>query len=157
MLLRLHTLAGTELLSVDSRVAFGMAAQQHSGYQNLPELRRQKTSRDAIPSGPIPHPAAARSAGLRCRWVFFGFVLVAGFFFFTEHRAHLMGALPFVAAALCPLMHLFHGGLTDATAARVGIRAARSECATAVRPTTQGERQSAPAPSALTPTGRPSP
>ena len=41
--------------------------------------------------------------------IFAGFLAVAGFFLFTEHRAHLMGALPFVLLALCPLMHLFHG------------------------------------------------
>ena len=43
---------------------------------------------------------------------------VAAFFLWTEHRAHLMGALPYVLLLLCPLMHLFmhrkhrghHGG-----------------------------------------------
>jgi hypothetical protein len=40
-----------------------------------------------------------------------GFIAIAGFFLFTEHRAHLLGALPFVLLALCPLLHLFgHGG-----------------------------------------------
>jgi hypothetical protein len=40
-----------------------------------------------------------------------GFLAIAGFFLFTEHRAHLLGALPFVLLALCPLLHLFgHGG-----------------------------------------------
>lgn len=40
-----------------------------------------------------------------------GFVAIAGFFLFTEHRAHALGALPFVLVALCPLLHLFgHGG-----------------------------------------------
>ncbi|MEW6332185.1 MAG: DUF2933 domain-containing protein [Pseudomonadota bacterium] len=42
-----------------------------------------------------------------------GFLAVAGFFLFTEHRAHLLGALPFLLLALCPLLHLFghgHGG-----------------------------------------------
>ncbi len=53
-------------------------------------------------------PHSQRGAALP--WVFFGFIAVAGFFFFTEHRAHLMGALPFVLLALCPLMHVFHGG-----------------------------------------------
>lgn len=55
-----------------------------------------------------PGPRSQRGAALP--WVFFGFLLVAGFFFFTEHRAHLLGALPFVLLALCPLMHLFHRG-----------------------------------------------
>lgn len=39
---------------------------------------------------------------------------VAAFFLWTEHRAHLLGALPYVLLALCPLMHFFmhrgHGG-----------------------------------------------
>lgn len=43
------------------------------------------------------------------RWVFWGFVLVAGFFLFTEHRAHLFGILPYLLLLACPLMHLFHG------------------------------------------------
>ena len=38
-------------------------------------------------------------------------ISVAGFFLFTEHRAHALAVLPFVLVALCPLMHLFgHGG-----------------------------------------------
>ena len=55
-------------------------------------------------------PGGRSQRGAAMPWVFFGFLLVAGFFFFTEHRAHLMGALPFVLLALCPLMHLFHRG-----------------------------------------------
>lgn len=43
--------------------------------------------------------------------VLIGFLAIAGVFLFTEHRAHLLGALPFVLLALCPLLHLFgHGG-----------------------------------------------
>ncbi|MBI3383456.1 MAG: DUF2933 domain-containing protein [Burkholderiales bacterium] len=36
---------------------------------------------------------------------------VAGYFLWTEHRAHLAGALPFVLLLACPLMHVFmhHG------------------------------------------------
>lgn len=56
---------------------------------------------------PAPRRRPQRGAGRP--WVFFGFLAVAGFFYFTEHRAHLMGALPFLLLALCPLMHLFHG------------------------------------------------
>jgi hypothetical protein len=40
--------------------------------------------------------------------VLFGFLAVGGFYLFTEHRAHLYGALPYVLLLLCPLMHLFH-------------------------------------------------
>ena len=58
-----------------------------------------------------PRPASCPRAqrGAASPWLFAGFLAVAGFFFFTEHRAHLMGALPFVLLALCPLMHIFHG------------------------------------------------
>jgi hypothetical protein len=36
---------------------------------------------------------------------------VAGFFLFTEHRAHLLGILPYLLLLACLLMHLFmhHG------------------------------------------------
>jgi hypothetical protein len=50
----------------------------------------------------------------RGRWVLYGFLAIAGFFLFTEHRAHVLGALPFLLLLACPLMHLFmhhdHGG-----------------------------------------------
>ena len=36
---------------------------------------------------------------------------IAGVLLFTEHRAHVLGALVFLPLLLCPLMHLFmHGG-----------------------------------------------
>jgi hypothetical protein len=43
----------------------------------------------------------------RNRWVFYGFLAVAGFFLFTEHRAHVLGVLPYLLLLACPLMHLF--------------------------------------------------
>ena len=43
------------------------------------------------------------------KWVFVGFALIAGYFLFTEHRAHAIQYLPFVLLAACPLLHLFHG------------------------------------------------
>ena len=50
----------------------------------------------------------------KARWVFYGFLAVAGFFLFMEHRAHLLGILPYLFLLACPLMHLFmhhgHGG-----------------------------------------------
>jgi hypothetical protein len=47
----------------------------------------------------------------RINWVLIGFLAIAAFFLLTEHRAHLLGALPFVLLALCPLLHFFgHGG-----------------------------------------------
>jgi hypothetical protein len=37
-----------------------------------------------------------------------GFLAVALFFLLAEHRAHVMGALPYLLLLACPLMHLFH-------------------------------------------------
>ena len=45
------------------------------------------------------------------------FLIVAAFFLWTEHRAHLLGVLPYLVFLLCPLIHFFmhrghgsHGG-----------------------------------------------
>jgi hypothetical protein len=35
------------------------------------------------------------------------FLTVAGFFLWTEHKAHIFGALPYLIFLLCPLMHIF--------------------------------------------------
>jgi len=43
-----------------------------------------------------------------------GFLAIAVFFLFTEHRAHFFGILPYLLLLACPLLHLFmhgkHGG-----------------------------------------------
>ena len=39
-----------------------------------------------------------------------GFLGIAGFFLWEEHKAHILGILPYVLLLLCPLLHLFHGG-----------------------------------------------
>jgi len=58
------------------------------------------------------HDSATPSAA---KWVFIGFLLIAGYFLFTEHRAHLSGWLSsygiWLVLLACPLMHLFmhHG------------------------------------------------
>ena len=58
------------------------------------------------------HPPQADNP--RYRWVFWGFAGIAGFFLLAEHRAHLLGVLPYLLLAACPLLHLFmhhgHGG-----------------------------------------------
>ena len=36
-----------------------------------------------------------------------GFLAIAGFFLLSEHRAHALGALPYILLLLCPLLHLF--------------------------------------------------
>lgn len=42
------------------------------------------------------------------------FLAIAGFFLFTEHRAHLFGWLPFLILLACPLLHVFmHRGHSD--------------------------------------------
>lgn len=53
----------------------------------------------------------------RFKWVLIGFLLVAGYFLITEHKAHLSGLLyylPFLLLLACPLLHIFmhrgHGG-----------------------------------------------
>ena len=47
----------------------------------------------------------------RGKWVFYGFLAIAGLLLFTEHRAHVLGLLPFLILLACPLMHIFmhHG------------------------------------------------
>jgi len=47
----------------------------------------------------------------RSRWVFGGFAAIALLMLAVEHRAHLLGWLPWIFLLACPLMHLFmHGG-----------------------------------------------
>ena len=44
-------------------------------------------------------------------FVLIGFLIIAGALLFTEHRAHVLGALVWLPLLLCPLMHFFmHGG-----------------------------------------------
>ena len=42
------------------------------------------------------------------------FLITAAFFLWTEHRAHILGVLPYLILLLCPLshflMHRVHGG-----------------------------------------------
>jgi hypothetical protein len=43
--------------------------------------------------------------------VFLAFLALGAFLLVTEHRAHLLGYLPWLILLACPLMHLFmHGG-----------------------------------------------
>lgn len=52
--------------------------------------------------------------------VLIGFLAAATFFLWEEHRAHLLGILPWAILLLCPILHLFmhrghggHGGAED--------------------------------------------
>jgi hypothetical protein len=42
------------------------------------------------------------------------FLAIAAFFLWEEHRAHILGVLPYALLLLCPIIHLFmhrgHGG-----------------------------------------------
>lgn len=66
----------------------------------------------------MEHDHARRGAelrsGLPSRWFVCAAVAVIGFYLYTEHRAHLLGALPWLILLSCPLMHMFmhhgHGG-----------------------------------------------
>lgn len=63
-------------------------------------------------SGPSDSHDAHRQRTVS-RWVFIGFLLIAGYFLITEHRAHLVvfaPYLPFLLLAACPLLHFFHHG-----------------------------------------------
>jgi hypothetical protein len=42
--------------------------------------------------------------------VLVAFLGIAGFFLVTEHRAHVLGLLPYLLLLACPLLHLLHGG-----------------------------------------------
>lgn len=47
----------------------------------------------------------------KSKMVLVGFLLIAAYFLFTEHRAHVVPFLPFLLILACPLMHIFmHGG-----------------------------------------------
>jgi len=62
----------------------------------------------------MAEPIASPSPDVRQRRFTIGacvFVAVAAFYLWTEHRAHLLGALPYILLLVCPAMHLFmhHG------------------------------------------------
>ena len=47
----------------------------------------------------------------RIWWAFAGFLAIAAFFLLEEHRAHMLGVLPYLFLLACPLLHIFgHGG-----------------------------------------------
>ena len=60
-----------------------------------------------------PAPFLRSPGGL----VLIAFIAIAGFFLWQEHRAHLLGFLPYLIVLACPLMHIFmhrgHGGHGD--------------------------------------------
>ncbi|MBX3646329.1 MAG: DUF2933 domain-containing protein [Rhodocyclaceae bacterium] len=47
----------------------------------------------------------------RANWIFGGFAAIMLALLAVEHRAHVLGWLPWIFLLACPLMHLFmHGG-----------------------------------------------
>ena len=53
-----------------------------------------------------PAPQGRRFS--RSRLALLAFLAIAAFFVAIEHRAHLLGALPYLLLLACPFIHLFH-------------------------------------------------
>ena len=71
--------------------------------------RRSPVALSSSPSERVPMRNDTTQS--RSWWAFAGFIAIAGFFLFTEHRAHLFGILPFLFLLACPFLHMFgHGG-----------------------------------------------
>lgn len=51
-----------------------------------------------------------KPSSLLSRIALCGLLVVAAFFLWTEHRAHVVSLLPYVLLLACPLMHLLHHG-----------------------------------------------
>jgi hypothetical protein len=51
------------------------------------------------------HPDSGAERRARIAWIVFA--AIAAFYLWTEHRAHLLGVLPFLIVLACPVMHLF--------------------------------------------------
>ena len=43
-------------------------------------------------------------------WIFLAFGAMAVVLLWPEHRAHLLGVIPYLILFACPLMHLLHRG-----------------------------------------------
>ena len=56
------------------------------------------------------HPQTGGWVRSRTRLVLLGFLVIAAYFLWTEHRAHVIQFLPYLLLLLCPLLHMFHGG-----------------------------------------------
>jgi hypothetical protein len=60
----------------------------------------------------MPDESRERQSWWRSRFglALVGFLVIAGFYIVTEHRAHLFGVLPYLLILACPLMHFLHRG-----------------------------------------------
>ncbi|MEJ5989075.1 DUF2933 domain-containing protein [Ramlibacter sp. PS3R-8] len=63
----------------------------------------------ATASSPVSTDRAGLGAFLRSHYALGYLVLgaLATYLYFSDHRAHFLGALPFLLLLACPLMHLF--------------------------------------------------
>lgn len=82
------------------------------GVHTLPPAATRPPSVARLPfsSARLPMSNTNPRRQSRSWWAFAGFITIAGFFLFTEHRAHLFGVLPFLFLLACPLLHVFHHG-----------------------------------------------
>ena len=76
----------------------------------------------------MPNPGANEAPDRRwLRWGLGVFLVIAFFFLWQEHRAHLLGVLPWLLLLACPLMHMLmhrrHGSHHDAPGASAGENA----------------------------------
>ena len=55
---------------------------------------------------PSPGPWFRSRSGL----VLLAFLVIAAFFLVSEHRAHVLGVLPWLLVLACPLLHFLHRG-----------------------------------------------
>jgi len=58
----------------------------------------------------VKKPGKTTNLGLKVGLTFVEFLAIAAFFLFEEHRAHMLGVLPFFLVLLCPLLHVFMHG-----------------------------------------------
>jgi hypothetical protein len=98
-----------DLSNEESRVeAGGYTCPMH------PEVRRDGPGRCPTCGMNLEPVKAGQSWKGRAQIATYVFLAVLAFLLWTEHRAHLLGALPYILVLLCPIMHLFmhrgHGG-----------------------------------------------
>jgi hypothetical protein len=74
-------------------------------------------------------------------WVLIGFLAIAAYFVFSEHRAHFIQFLPFLLLAACPLMHLLHGHGGHGEHSHGGRGEAHDRKARTHRPRSEGDSQ----------------
>ena len=69
-------------------------------------MNEQRNGRTAVPTAPEPN---TEREPIRIP-VWLGlclFLAIATFFLWEEHKAHILGALPYVLLLLCPIIHMF--------------------------------------------------